>query len=191
MKKYELSTSGEGVAMLQWLRKFLIGTLIVLATMGVADAKGHHRVHKGTPSYSWNGFDYRWHSQRSDVHVQRKEPHVRRAVAEAPAKGNPYFSIVGTRPNNCFGIAWCGCWMRTQVSHDPGSNYNLAANWANFGHSATLQPGSIVVKAHHVERVERVLGDNTYIAAAGNTGHGNNATTYPSSLRGAIAIRAE
>ena len=77
------------------------------------------------------------------------------------------------------------------MSHDPGTEFNLAAAWTRFGHSSNLVPGAIVVKPHHVERVERVLSSSTYIAAGGNTGHGNSATTYLSSLRGAIAIRRE
>jgi len=77
------------------------------------------------------------------------------------------------------------------VSHDPGPAFNLARNWSRFGHPSDLSPGAIVVKSHHVERVVKVMGNGMFIAIAGNTGHGNSATEYHSSLRGVIAIRRE
>lgn len=100
---------------------------------------------------------------------------------------------VSPRPSNCYGIAWCGCYVRTQVSRDPGPEGNLAAFWEHFGHPSSLAPGAIVVRrgGHHVEMVQAVYGDGTYLARGGNVRRDNMVHTYLESTSGIIAIRAE
>src|SRR5579862_7454560 len=50
-----------------------------------------------------------------------------RAYAYAAPEGHYGY---GGRP-----AAWCGWEMRQLVSHDPGPEYNLARNWARWGHA--------------------------------------------------------
>lgn len=67
---------------------------------------------------------------------------------------------------------WCGWEMRRLVGHDPGPAYNLARNWAHWGHAASgPAPGVIGVMPHHVFRVVAVLGHGRVLAISGNDGH--------------------
>lgn len=84
--------------------------------------------------------------------------------------------------------AWCGWEMRRLVSNDPGVQYNLARNWAHWGHAVSgPAPGVIGVKAHHVFKVVAVLGRGTVLAISGNDGHA--VRTRPRSTAGVIAWR--
>lgn len=82
---------------------------------------------------------------------------------------------------------WCGWWMRQQVSVDPGPSYNVAANWARYGHAASPAPGVIMVERHHVSKIVEVLGSGRVIVISGNDG--NRVRTRERSTRGAIAFR--
>ena len=54
------------------------------------------------------------------------------------------------RPNDCFGIQWCGCWLRHHFGISDTS-LNLARNWASWGHNAMGPgPGVVAVWNHHV-----------------------------------------
>lgn len=68
--------------------------------------------------------------------------------------------------------AWCGWWMRQQVSRDPGPAFNLARLWARFGAAAHgPAPGVIGVMPHHVFKVVKVVGPHRVLAISGNDGH--------------------
>jgi hypothetical protein len=83
--------------------------------------------------------------------------------------------------------AWCGWYMRGQVSGDPGPSYNLARSWAHYGSDAGGPTvGAIVVWRHHVGKI--VGHENgQWIVQSGNDGHA--VRTRPRSLAGAIAFR--
>jgi hypothetical protein len=83
--------------------------------------------------------------------------------------------------------AWCGWYMRSQVSSDPGPMYNLARAWAHYGANAGGPSiGTIVVWRHHVGKI--VGHENGHwIVLSGNDGH--VVRTRPWSLAGAIAFR--
>jgi hypothetical protein len=83
--------------------------------------------------------------------------------------------------------AWCGWYMRSQVSSDPGPEYNLARAWAHYGVTASgPSVGIIVVWRHHVGKI--VGHENgQWIVQSGNDGHA--VRTRPQSLAGAIAFR--
>lgn len=85
--------------------------------------------------------------------------------------------------------AWCGWFMRKQVSHDPGSSYNLARNWLNYGTAASGPlPGVIAVWPHHVAMI--VGYDNNrhqWITHEGNWRHREH--LGPRSLSGVIGWR--
>ena len=83
--------------------------------------------------------------------------------------------------------AWCGWEMRRLVSSDPGQAYNLARNWAQWGHAA-MGPaiGVVVVWPHHVGRIVG-LEQGQWVVHSGNDGHAIRDRRR--SLAGAIAFR--
>jgi hypothetical protein len=87
----------------------------------------------------------------------------------------------GRRP-----AAWCGWEMRQLVGSDPGQSYNLARNWARWGHAGPVGVGAVVVWAHHVGKI---VGQENgqWVIESGNDGHALR--TRPRSIAGAIAIR--
>ncbi len=87
----------------------------------------------------------------------------------------------GPRP-----AAWCGWAMRQLVGSDPGSAYNLARNWAHWGHSGPAGVGAVVVWPHHVGKI---VGQQNgeWIIESGNDGHALRSRAR--SIAGAIAIR--
>lgn len=82
--------------------------------------------------------------------------------------------------------AWCGWQMRQLVGGDPGPQFNLARNWANWGHAGPAGIGAIVVWPHHVGKIVGQEG-GTWIIESGNDG--NRVRTRPLPIAGAIAIR--
>jgi hypothetical protein len=100
------------------------------------------------------------------------------AYALAPSADQ---SGYGPRP-----AAWCGWEMRHLVSRDPGPSYNLAANWAHWGHGGPAGVGAVVVWSHHVGKI--VGRDNgMWVIESGNDGH--QMRSRARSIAGAIAIR--
>jgi hypothetical protein len=97
--------------------------------------------------------------------------------SEAPA----YSGGLGGRP-----AAWCGWEMRQLVGGDPGPEYNLARNWAHWGHSGPAGIGAVVVWSHHVGKIVGQQ-DGEWIVESGNDGHA--VRTRPLSTAGAIAFR--
>jgi hypothetical protein len=87
----------------------------------------------------------------------------------------------GPRPS-----AWCGWQMRQMVGGDPGAEYNLARNWAHWGHAGPAGVGAVVVWAHHVGKI---VGQENgqWIIESGNDG--NRVRTRPLPITRAIAIR--
>ena len=97
--------------------------------------------------------------------------------------------IVGGRPSDCYGIPWCGCYMRHLVGVADKA-YNLARNWVHFGHPAYgPAPGVIGVMSHHVFKVVSVISPGRVIAISGNDGHA--VRERERSTRGVIAWRQE
>jgi hypothetical protein len=92
-----------------------------------------------------------------------------------------YRGGVGPRP-----AAWCGWEMRQLVGGDPGPAYNLARNWAHWGHGGPAGIGAVVVWPHHVGKI---VGqeDGHWVIESGNDGHALR--TRARSIAGAIAIR--
>jgi hypothetical protein len=91
------------------------------------------------------------------------------------------------RPSDCYGIAWCGCWLRHHLGLSD-VRLNLARAWATIGSAATPAIGVIVVWAHHVGIITGHDGSN-WIVTSGNAGNSRHALTQSRSLRGAIAFR--
>jgi hypothetical protein len=162
----------------------------VAATMAFAhsaQAHEHHHRHfyrhvarsrsAAEPQWTWNaGSPFAWQPQAYSNHGSFgfSAPGARYAQHAA-------YSGVGRRP-----AAWCGWEMRQLVGSDPGPSYNLARNWARWGHAGPVGVGAIVVWAHHVGKI---VGQENgqWVIESGNDGHALR--TRPRSIAGAIAIR--
>ena len=84
--------------------------------------------------------------------------------------------------------AWCGWQMRQLVGGDPGPEYNLARNWAHWGHAGPPGVGAVVVWPHHVGKIVGQSENGMWIIQSGNDG-GNQMRTRARSISGAIAFR--
>lgn len=164
-----------------------------------AEARGyHHYYHR----YAYHHDRYR-HYARQHVHFRHyaAEAHFRRYAREAGGAyaGEAVYQGWGPRPRGYerrrtayrggYGprpAAWCGWEMRHLVGADPGPQYNLARNWAHWGHRGAPGVGAVVVWAHHVGRIVGREGGE-WVIQSGNDGH--RMRTRPRSIAGAIAIR--
>jgi hypothetical protein len=92
-----------------------------------------------------------------------------------------YSGNTGARPR-----AWCGWHLRQVVGADPGPEYNLARNWAHWGHAGPPGIGAVVVWSHHVGKI---VGQENgqWIVESGNDG--NRVRTRALPISNAIAIR--
>jgi hypothetical protein len=90
---------------------------------------------------------------------------------------------LGPRPR-----AWCGWDARQLVGQDPGRQFNLARNWAHWGHAASPGVGVMVVWPHHVGMIVGRAPNGQWIVKSGNDG--GSARERARSIRGAIAFRA-
>lgn len=146
--------------------RFVFCILALLISTGAQAHKSHH------------------HSVRS-VHVEqnRRAVHTGHYRHYAGHRFSHHIAYNDGRPS-----AWCGWWLRQNVGQDPGSEYNLARNWAHWGRPASgPAPGVIGVLPHHVFKVVQVLGSGTVLAVSGNDSHA--VRTRPRSTRGVIAWR--
>ena len=116
----------------------------------------------------------------SEETVERREPYrapaERRETYDRPRLG-------GGRPH-----AWCGWYARSLVGQDPGPSFNLARNWARWGHAASPGVGVMVVWSHHVGMITGRSANGEWIVKSGNDGHAVRERAR--SLHGAIAFRA-
>ncbi|HUI94357.1 MAG TPA: hypothetical protein VLX44_01265 [Xanthobacteraceae bacterium] len=114
----------------------------------------------------------------SEETVERREPY--RAPAErAEIYDRPR---LGGRPH-----AWCGWYARSLVGQDPGPSFNLARNWAHWGHASSPGVGVMVVWSHHVGMITGRTASGEWIVKSGNDGHAVRERAR--SLGGAIAFR--
>lgn len=119
-------------------------------------------------------------------HVAAHAHHHRHAGAGVAARrigssehraGDP----LGPRPH-----AWCGWYMR-KVLGVADAAFNLARNWARWGHAASPGPGVVVVWPHHVGMITGRSSGGQWIVKSGNDGHA--VRERPRSVAGAIAFR--
>lgn len=66
--------------------------------------------------------------------------------------------------------------------------FNLARNWAHWGHATVASIGAVVVWPHHVGMITGRTSRGEWIVKSGNDG--NAVRERPRSLRGAIAFRS-
>lgn len=97
------------------------------------------------------------------------------------------------RPADCYGIPWCGCWLR-HVFGLSDKAFNRALAWLHFGHPSGPQIGAVVVwsRGGGNGHVAIIRGGpdaaGRWLVESGNDGHG--VRTRYRSLAGAIAFRA-
>lgn len=96
------------------------------------------------------------------------------------------------RPSDCYGIPWCGCWLKHALSAalsaaDRALNLNRAIEWARVGRPASPHVGAVVVWRHHVGTITGRDGNGEWVVTSGNDGH--RVRTRARSIAGAVAIR--
>jgi hypothetical protein len=158
--------------------KLMTLAVAVAATVTLAQsaqARAHHHYHR---HYS---HEARHYASRQDRWARGDYRRWHEAGDAEPMDRGGYSGGYGARP-----AAWCGWEMRQLVSSDPGSSYNLARNWAHWGHAGPAGIGAVVVWPHHVGKIVG-QADGEWVIESGNDGH--RLRTRPRSIGGAIAIR--
>lgn len=82
--------------------------------------------------------------------------------------------------------AWCGWYMR-QLMGVADRAFNLAREWASYGHATTAHSGAIVVWPHHVGKIVGECHGSVCPVLSGNDGH--RVRTRERSVARAIAFR--
>ena len=127
------------------------------------------------------GREARRYQTRHDRWRWREDRQWSQTSDDRPMERSGYGGGYGPRPG-----AWCGWEMRQLVGSDPGPSYNLARNWAHWGHAGPAGVGAVVVWSHHVGKIVG-QADGEWVIESGNDGH--RIRTRPRSIAGAIAIR--
>jgi hypothetical protein len=118
--------------------------------------------------------------------AQARTHHQHWRVAHHGASSRAYVAQSEYRGYGPRPAAWCGWEMRQLVSGDPGPAFNLARNWAHWGHGGPAGVGAVVVWSHHVGKIVGKEG-GMWVIQSGNDDHATRAR--PRSIGGAIAIR--
>jgi hypothetical protein len=140
-------------------------TALCIAKPAQASHRHHHPFHR--------------HHHHQEASTSRSfRHHARRHGVRYAHHGSG--SVTG-RPS-----AWCG-WQMRQWMHVADAAYNLARNWAHYGHGTTPHQGAIVVWPHHVGRIVGPCQGNSCVVESGNDGHA--VRTRRRSIAGAIAFR--
>jgi hypothetical protein len=172
----------------------LLGASALAITLSMSAAQAHHRhFHATHMAYSHHASGYRhlasrrgWRryatpdngigSNYAEAGWNHDEGYARRPTSYA-------HTGLGPRPH-----AWCGWYARQLVGQDPGPSFNLARNWARWGHAASPGPGVMVVWPHHVGMITGRSPNGEWIVKSGNDGHATRERAR--SIAGAIAFRA-
>jgi len=140
--------------------------VLILACLSTPAFASHHRHHHR-------------HHMRHHVHIRASDP-----VAAGLGVGLAHM-LQHARPHDCYGIAWCGCWLRHALGVT-SRQFNLAREWAHWGKSTTAHVGAVVVWRHHVGLISGGSPGN-WIITSGNDGHAVRSRRR--SIAGAIAFR--
>jgi hypothetical protein len=128
-----------------------------------------------------------WRAAENVAHFSAGSRAYASALAsDATSRASVYASKAGYYGYGARPAAWCGWEMRQLVSRDPGPDYNLARNWAHWGHSGPPGIGAVVVWSHHVGKIVGKEG-GMWVIESGNDDHATRTRTRP--IGGAIAIR--
>jgi hypothetical protein len=165
------------------LTKLMVPMAAVAVTLSfapAAQAREHHYRSHHYRHYHYSYYHYRHRAAAAPRYFDSTAP-AYQPWGEHAGSDSSRRTGYGGRPR-----AWCGWEMRQLVGNDPGPQFNLARNWAHWGHSGPAGVGAVVVWAHHVGKI--VGQDNGHwIIQSGNDG--NRVRTRPLPINGAIAIR--
>lgn len=99
-----------------------------------------------------------------------------------------------SRPSDCYGIPWCGCFARHVLAlSDPGKAFNSALRWLDWGHRVhDPHEGDMVVWSRgggrgHVGMLGRHIRGDVWMVVSGNDGH--RARERPRSIANAVGVR--
>lgn len=147
------------------MKGLVVGLALMLCALSPADAHGYHH--------------YRHHYA---VHHVLRHHHYHHYTAYRSHAGYKSYGFVTADPRPG---AWCGWFMRHLIGVADKA-YNLARNWAHWGHAGPPGVGAVVVWPHHVGKI---VGQEhgQWVVESGNDGHA--VRTRPRSVRGAIAFR--
>lgn len=105
-----------------------------------------------------------------------------------PARSTVVASGGTDRPRDCYGIQWCGCWLRHQFGL-ASTSLNLAINWARMGNPASPNEANVVVWRHHVGKLLQFDGSRILVQS-GNDGNAvRTRWLSPRVLGGVVAYR--
>lgn len=96
-------------------------------------------------------------------------------------------SVSVGRPSDCYGIPWCGCFLKHYL-HVVSTHLNLnrAIEWLDWGHKTSPHIGAVVVWRHHVGVITGGSPGN-WIVTSGNDGHAVRSRRR--SIAGAVGFR--
>lgn len=132
-----------------------------LALVSTADARDHQRVHcndRGCTSSAERSTSIKVHHHGPGYQRHRAAPvkYARRHYRQASQVVlGPITSGYSDRPRACYGIQWCGCWLRHQFGFSD-TGLNLAWNWTKVGSAADIHSGNVIVWPHHVGKYNGV-----------------------------------
>lgn len=150
--------------------------LVASCTASVpAFARPHHSYHRAHFAHHFTGRHHRYARRARATAVA----HSWFERTETPSEGS------AQRPRDCYGIAWCGCWLRHQFGL-ASTSLNLAINWARMGVSASPGNANVAVWRHHVGKV-LAYRDGQILLQSGNDGHAVRTRWRP--IRGVVALR--
>jgi hypothetical protein len=187
------------------MRSLIAALFLCVFGLSNADAHARHHHHHGVAhpvaaqshDYSYpvddrysymNKGEWVWH-ERGPKALYEWQKHSK-AHQEAKPVVYASFSPANystSRPSDCYGIPWCGCFMRHLLGVADKS-FNLARRWASYGTPASgPAPHVIGVMPHHVFMVLQVISPRQVLAISGNDGHA--VRTRVRSIGGVIAWR--
>ncbi len=132
-----------------------ICVVLLFASPALAKSHYHHRHHGYHHHHRYHHYVRHYHERYGD-----DGPHI---------AGDP-------RPG-----AWCGYFLRHLLGVTDRA-FNLAREWAHYGHATQPHIGAVVVWPHHVGKI---VGGEAILS--GNDGH--RVRTRVRSVSGAIAFR--
>jgi|SRR5581483_69154 len=109
-------------------------------------------------------------SHHYERHFTRRESPIRTILSDA-------------RPSDCYGIPWCGCYLRHLLGIADKS-FNSASRWFAWGHNSQPCAGCVAVSRHHVALIVGGSPGNWIVKQGNPLRYGHDA------LRWAVAFRS-
>ncbi len=135
----------------------------------------HMRVPLPQPRPFQNSFFSDWFKpwpqpQPQTAPQMARHGHTARHYVRVEATEPVEHDVSMSRPSDCYGIAWCGCFLRHYFGLADRA-LNSAFEWTHVGHQTTAHNGAIVVWRHHVGILRSEPVDGRALVLSGNDGH--------------------